>query len=206
MWHIALYGFAISLLGALPLGTLNITALQISASAGYAAAMQFATSVAIVELVYAYLCTFASAALNTKSSMQKFMNIAVLLVFATMAAYYMYLACTPLPQHSSYSIPKGIHPAIFGFGLSAVNPFQFPFWLSWSHQLQTKGILLNTHTSRISYVIGIACGTIAALLCFISLGSSFAAKIEQYQQLVYWALAALFMWGVYRALRQLYKN
>ena len=51
----ALWGGAISLLGTLPLGTLNIAAMQVSISEGVRQGIYFSLGVALVEVLYVRL-------------------------------------------------------------------------------------------------------------------------------------------------------
>jgi threonine/homoserine/homoserine lactone efflux protein len=203
MLRVALYGFSISVMGALPLGTLNVTALQLSTQSGFWVAMEFAVAVAAVEVIYAYLCTLASASLDITSDKGRLLTKVVMVIFAAMAIYYFFVAYTAMPGTNRTTQPVSMQPFLYGLLLSSLNPFQFPFWISWSLQLQQKKILQTTIASRVAYVTGIGIGTIAVLLCFIVLGHSFASALRQYQAGIFVALALLFLWGSYRSYRQL---
>ena len=52
LFKIFLTGMLVSFLGSLPLGTLNIAAMQISISNGVVAAMLFSTGSLIAEIIY----------------------------------------------------------------------------------------------------------------------------------------------------------
>lgn len=174
-------GMLISWLGALPLGTLNITAFDISTSQGFRAAFTFALAAILVELFYVRFALWGSKKLEVKE--QWILGLLLLgccfLLYLAIANWMMPIT-TELALNEPRLATKIASPLLLGLLLSALNPLQFPFWLTWNKVLEKKGILSNENTTHVIYMLGIGLGTFLGLLLFIWLGSKFIANYETY--------------------------
>lgn len=187
-------GLLISWLGALPLGTLNITAFDIAASQGVQNAIFFAFAAVLVELVYVRLILWGSSKLVLNEKW-----ISYLLPFGALLLGYLALtsfreALGPSPSSDTVSNASVLgSPIVLGLSLSALNPLQLPFWLAWSKALQTRKILKDTSRSRISFILGIGLGTFFALGIFIFLGHNVIQNFEGYTLWVNSILGIIYM-------------
>lgn len=174
-------GMLISWLGALPLGTLNVTAFDIAASQGLGSAFTFAIAAIFVELFYVRLSLWGSKKLKVKEQW-----ISRLLVLGGFFLLYLAISNWLVLPTSEYAMNKPeltnkiASPLLLGLLLSALNPLQFPFWLTWNKVLEKKGILRNDTTAYVTYITGIGLGTFLALSLFIWLGSKFVTHYETY--------------------------
>jgi threonine/homoserine/homoserine lactone efflux protein len=134
-------GMLISFLGSLPLGTLNIAAMQISISDSVLQAMLFSIGSLIAEMIYVRLSLVAMDWVRKREFLFKILEWVTLLIVLILAASSFYAAMSPTVQQSivlSSTLPK----IVLGFSMSAVSPAQIPFWFGWSTVLLTKKILL----------------------------------------------------------------
>jgi len=158
--RIATSGFLISLIGALPLGTLNLTTFEIAATQGTSSALSFASGVVFVELVVVSLMLVTANKMVIKQSFYKY-------IFPIAIGFLLYLAFTNFYQFSN---PDGMSkttamfngvqsPLLLGILLSALNPLQFPYWFGWNTAMVQRKKLDGTPSTQVPYIIGIGAGT-----------------------------------------------
>src|SRR5450432_845555 len=150
-------GMLVSFLGSLPLGTLNIAAMQISVSDGVSAAMLFSLGSLLVEIVYVRLSLVAMDWIRKQERIFKILEYITLVIVIALAVSSFYAALHPGVKKNivlSSSLPK----FILGVAMCAVNPVQIPFWFGWSTVLFTKKVLLPRNDHYNSYIVGIGLG------------------------------------------------
>jgi threonine/homoserine/homoserine lactone efflux protein len=187
-------GLLISFLGALPLGSLNITAFDISATQNTTNALLFSFAAIFVELVYVRLSLWGNKKIKLEG---KWIYVAISLAFLLL----LYLAFSSLTAALHFNdvtptktvLPKITSPIVLGLLLSALNPLQIPFWLTWNKVLETKRILEHKVLSISSYMLGIGSGTLIGLLVFIYAGKLIVANYEKYTQLSSLILGLLYL-------------
>ena len=167
-------GMLVSFLGSLPLGTLNIAAMQISVTEGITAAMLFSIGSLIVEIIYVRLSLVAMDWIRKQEKILKALEWITLVIVLALAA-------------SSF-LPK----FFLGFVMSALNPVQIPFWFGWSTVLFTKKVLLPRSDHYNSYILGIGIGTFIGNCVFIFGGLLIAKKINNNQHILNWVIGGIF--------------
>ena len=184
-------GMLVSFLGSLPLGTLNIAAMQISVSDGVTNAMLFSLGSLLVEIVYVRLSLVAMDWVRKQERLFKILEYVTLLIVLALAASSFYAAMHPGHQKNivlSSTLPK----FVLGVVMSAVNPVQIPFWFGWSTILFTKKILLPRQDHYNTYIIGIGIGTFIGNCVFIFGGLLIASKISNNQHILNWVIGGIF--------------
>lgn len=184
-------GMLISFLGSLPLGTLNIAAMQISISDGVDAALLFSVGSLLAEIIYVRLSLVAMDWIRKQERIFKILEWVTLLIVLALAAASFYSALHPSEEKNvilSSTLPK----FILGFTMSAVNPVQIPFWFGWSTVLFTKKVLLPKRSHYNTYIIGIGIGTYIGNLVFIYGGRAIADKIQNNQHVLNWIIGGIF--------------
>src|SRR5689334_8723922 len=124
-------GMLISFLGSLPLGTLNIAAMQISISEGVNHAILFSLGSLTAEMVYVRLSLIAMDWVRKQQKLFKIMEWVTLAIVIILAVSSFYAAMHPSVKHSPV-LDNDLNKYILGFIMSAVNPVQIPFWFGWS--------------------------------------------------------------------------
>ncbi len=184
-------GMLVSFLGSLPLGTLNIAAMQISVSDGIEAAMWFSFGSLLVEIGYVRLSLVAMDWIRKQEKIFRILEWVTLLIVVALAISSFYAAMHPGDQKNvvlSSALPKFLLGAV----MCAVNPVQIPFWFGWSTILFTKKVLLPRNDHYNSYIIGIGLGTFIGNCVFIFGGLLIANKISNNQHILSWIIGGIF--------------
>lgn len=182
-YKILLYGFAISFVGALPPGTMTITATFISAKQGLTAGLTYGLGSVIAEALVITLL------LRTIKYISRWNNIYFLLqVFATIFLVAITIGCFYLAYSDSkinfIDNSYQLQPFSSGFIISILNPLHIPFWLGWSAVLMKKNVLQPGLANYSSYIIGIAAGSMLNFMLYVSGGKYILNNFARHQQLI----------------------
>lgn len=191
----------VSFLGSLPLGTLNIAAMQISISDGVTAAILFSVGSLVAEIIYVRVSLVAMDWVRRQERLLKVLEWVTLLIVATLAVFSFYAALHPKVEKNMV-LDSPLPKIVLGFIMSAVNPVQIPFWFGWSTVLFTKKILLPRPDHYNTYIAGIGIGTFLGNAVFIFGGLLIAQKINNNQHVLNWVIGGIF---ALTALIQLWK-
>lgn len=191
----------VSFLGSLPLGTLNIAAMQISVSDGVIAAMLFSLGSLLVEIIYVRLSLVAMDWIRKQERILKALEWVTLIIVVALAASSFYAALHPKIE-KNIVLDSPLPKFVLGLIMSAVNPVQIPFWFGWSTVLFTKKVLLPRKDHYNSYILGIGIGTFIGNCIFIFGGLLIASRINNNQHILNWVIGGIF---AITALLQLWK-
>jgi len=181
----------ISFLGSLPLGTLNIAAMQISISSGVAAAMLFSAGSLLMEIIYVRLSLVAMDWIRKQERILKILEWATLIIVLALAAASFYAALHPKIE-KNIVLDSPLPKFLLGLIMSAVNPVQIPFWFGWSTVLFTKKVLMPRQDHYNIYIAGIGIGTFIGNCIFIFGGLLIATKINTNQHILNWIIGGIF--------------
>lgn len=184
-------GLMVSFLGSLPLGTLNVAAMQISVSDGVKAAMLFSFGSLLVEIIYVRISLVAIDWIRKQEKILKILEWVTVIIVVALAVSSFYAALHPSVKANvvlSSSLPKFILGAV----MCAVNPVQIPFWFGWSTVLFTKKVLLPRPDHYNFYILGIGLGTFAGNCIFIFGGLLIATRIKNNQHIMSWVIGGIF--------------
>ena len=182
----------ISFLGSLPLGTLNIAAMQISISDGILAAMQFSVGSLFAEVIYVRLSLVAMDWVRKKEFLFKMLEWITLAIVVILAISSFHAATSPT-EEESFVLSSPLPKILLGFSMSAVSPAQIPFWFGWSTVLLSKKILLPRNKHYNFYIIGIGLGTMIGNCVFIFGGRLVADKLKNSHQIINWVIGGIFL-------------
>ncbi len=181
----------VSFLGSLPLGTLNIAAMQISISSGVTAAMLFSVGSLIAEIIYVRISLVAMDWVRKQERVLKALEWVTLLIVTALAIFSFYAALHPKVEKNMV-LDSPLPKIVLGFVMSAVNPVQIPFWFGWSTVLFSKKILLPRNDHYNTYILGIGLGTFMGNALFIFGGLLIASKINNNQHILNWVIGGIF--------------
>lgn len=191
----------VSFLGTLPLGTLNIAAMQISATDGVAPAVKFSLGSLLVEAIYVRISLVAMDWVRKQKGLFKILEWVTLFIVVALAVSSFYAAATPHVEQNVI-LSSTIHRFFLGMMMCAVSPAQIPFWFGWSTVLFTKGVLLPKASFYNMYIFGIAIGTLAGNCIFIFGGRLMVDTLNTKQSLLNWIIGGIF---AVTALIQIYR-
>jgi threonine/homoserine/homoserine lactone efflux protein len=192
LWKIFFTGMLVSFLGSLPLGTLNIAAMQIAVSDGVRSAMLFSLGSLLAEIIYVRLSLVAMDWVRKQERLFKILEWVTLAIVLALAISSFYTALHPSETKNAILSNSRLPDVLLGLVMSAVNPIQIPFWFGWSTILFTKKILLPRQDHYNSYIIGIGLGTFMGNCIFIFGGRLIANKISSNQNILNWVIGSIF--------------
>jgi len=196
-----MWGFIISFLGSLPLGTLNIAAMQIGITDGISPALWFAAGSLTAEIIYVRLSLVAMDWVRKQEKLLKALEWLTFIIVLALAISSFWAAANP-SVGENVILSNSMHRGLLGFTMSLINPVQIPFWFGWSTVLFTKQILVPGGWNYNVYIIGIGIGTFAGNCIFIFGGRLLVDHLNASQHLLNWIIGGVFL---FTALFQLYR-
>ena len=199
-------GMLISFLGTLPLGTLNIAAMQIALTDGFRPALYFALGALLVEVIFVRVSLVAMHWVTRHKRLFGLLEWIAVVVVAALAISSFRAAMDPEVE-KNVILSNTIHRFWLGVMLSAVNPLQIPFWFGWSAVLFSKKILTPNNRRYNIYILGIGLGTLAGNMVFILGGKYITEYFDASQQVINLVIGAIFaVTAVLLAIKRLFKR
>ena len=189
---IFLWGLMISFLGSLPLGTLNIAAMQIGIQESITDAMYFSIGSLLVEMIYVRISLVGIDWVRKQAKLMKAMEWITLVIIIALAVGSFIAAAEDGAGTKNVLLNNNMHRFLLGMLMCAINPVQIPFWFGWSTVLFTKKILESKQSQYNSYIIGIGVGTLLGNAVFIFGGKWMVQRIDNSQQYLNWTIGSIF--------------
>jgi len=189
--RIFITGLFISFLGTLPLGTLNIAAMQISISDGIRPAIYFALGALLVEIIYVRISLVAMDWVRRRKKLFRWLEWFTVLIISALAVSSFIAAADP-EEKKNVLLSYSFHRFWLGVVLSALNPLQIPFWFGWSTVLLTKKILAPKNSHYNIYILGIGIGTFIGNLIFIFGGQLIVDRLNDNQNIIQYIMGSIF--------------
>lgn len=190
--RIFLWGLVISFLGSLPLGTLNVAAMQIGIQESIMNAMYFSFGSLLVEMIYVRLSLVGIDWVRRQHRLMKAMEWFTLFIILALAIGSFIAAYRDGGSTKNVMLQNNMHRFLLGMFMCAINPVQIPFWFGWSTILFTKKILEPKRNHYNIYIIGIGLGTLLGNAVFIFGGNWMVQKIANSQQYLNWVIGGIF--------------
>ena len=190
--RIFFWGLIISFLGSLPLGTLNVAAMQIGIQESIKNAMYFSFGSLLVEMVYVRLSLVGIDWVRKQDRLMKIMEWVTLAIIIALAVGSFVAASKGGGAAKNVILQNNMHRFLLGMFMCAINPVQIPFWFGWSTVLFTKKILEPNKMQYNTYIVGIGLGTLMGNCVFIFGGKWMVQKIANSQQYLNWVIGGIF--------------
>jgi len=190
--RIFLWGLLISFLGSLPLGTLNIAAMQIGIQESVANALYFSLGSLLVEMIYVRISLVGVDWVRKQEKLMKAMEWFTLVIIMALAAGSFMAALKDGAESKNVFLENTMHRFLLGMFMSAINPVQIPFWFGWSTVLFSKRILEPVKSQYNLYIVGIGLGTLAGNCVFIFGGKWLVERITGSQEYLNWVIGGIF--------------
>jgi threonine/homoserine/homoserine lactone efflux protein len=190
------WGLMISFIGSLPLGTLNVMAMQIGIYETIQKAMLFSLGSLLVEMIYVRISLVGINWINKQKKLMDIMQWITfgIVVLLAIASFYAAMQ-TPSGQENVGNNPLAkysMNRFLLGVFMCAINPVQIPFWFGWSTVLFSKKILEPVKAQYNYYIVGIGLGTLAGNCIFIFGGKYLVSRIANSQQYLNWVIGGIF--------------
>jgi threonine/homoserine/homoserine lactone efflux protein len=184
----------ISFLGSLPLGTLNIAAMQIGIQESIPHAIWFSLGSLLVEMIYVRISLMGIDWVRKQYKLMRIMEWVTLgIIVALAVGSFVAAVKTGTTGHAKNGfLELGMHRFLLGMLMCAINPVQIPFWFGWSTVLFTKKILAPRMSYYNTYILGIGLGTLSGNCVFIFGGKWLVDRIANSQQYLNWVIGGIF--------------
>lgn len=192
LFRIFCWGLLISFLGSLPLGTLNVAAMQIGIQESITDAVYFSLGSLLVEMIYVRISLMGVDWVRKQEKLMKAMEWFTLIIILALAAGSFIAAAAKGNDAKNVFLENTMHRFLLGMFMSAINPVQIPFWFGWSTVLFTKKILEPVKSQYNVYIIGIGLGTLTGNCLFIFGGKWLVQRIANSQQYINWVIGGIF--------------
>ena len=192
LFRVFVSGMFISFLGTLPLGTLNISAMQISVSDGIRPALLFALGALLVEIIYVRVSLVAMKWVTRQKKLLVALEWGTVIIITALAISSFVAAADPEVK-KNVILSNTIHRFWLGVMLSAINPVQIPFWFGWSTALFTRGVLKPVSSYYNLYIMGIGFGTFLGNLVFIFGGRFIVETLNTNQKYLHLVIGIIFL-------------
>ena len=186
------WGLGISFLGSLPLGTLNVAAMQIGIQENIYQAIWFAIGSLLVEMAFVRLSLVGIDWVRKQGKLMKWMEWFTLAIIVALAVGSFISAAKGNGSAKNVMLNNHLPRFVLGALLCAINPVQIPFWFGWSTVLLNKNILETKPAQYNVYIIGIGLGTLLGNGVFIFGGKWLVQRIANSQQYLNWIIGGIF--------------
>jgi threonine/homoserine/homoserine lactone efflux protein len=176
--------------GSLPLGNLNVAAMQIAIKETLWKAIWFSIGVIIVEVAYLIitLSIIGKYAISEKIFFYfQLLSIAVLVILAIGS-----FNAAGNKSGKNTIIDNRTKRFHLGVLMSSVNPLQIPFWAGWVVYLISRSLIVNTWVGYALFALSVGLGTFIALLVFVFIGNEFSVIMMRKQKHVNTLIGCLF--------------
>ena len=167
LFKVFFWGLIISFLGTLPLGPLNVTAMQLSLQEGVTTAMYFSIGTIVSELIYLRLGVAGLKWIKKQKKIFDWMQWITLALLLALAAGSFYAAAAGSDNLGNFLLKNNINHFLLGMMMGALTVAHIPFWFGWSTILFTKNILRSNSLFYNIYTVAAGLGTFLANLLFI---------------------------------------
>ena len=185
------WGMLVSFLGSLPLGTLNVAAMQISVQENVSNAIYFSLGSLLTEMIYVRASLVGINWIRKQKVLFKWMEWITLGIVLALAIGS-FIAATHEHHAKNVILNNDMHRFFLGLLLSSISPMQIPFWFGWSTVLFSKKILQPKNSFYNLYIIGIGLGTLMGNFVFIFGGKYIVEKLNANQNILNWVIGGIF--------------
>jgi threonine/homoserine/homoserine lactone efflux protein len=184
-------GLSISFLGSMIIGTISVSAMQISITEGIRPAINFSLGSIVAEVIYVRLLLVALSWIRKQEFIFKIMEWVAVLIVVVLAVGSFKAA---LGHHNAQNplLSQTMHRFLLGFTMRSISPAAIPFWLGWSSVLYAKGILQHKRGNYNGYLLGIGFGTFLAHCIFIFGGKLAVQKLNASQDVINFVIGCVF--------------
>ncbi|MEO6538003.1 MAG: LysE family transporter [Ferruginibacter sp.] len=201
-FRIFFWGLMISFLGSLPLGTLNVAAMQIGIQESISQAIYFSLGSLLIEMIYVRISLVGIDWIRKQERLMKIMEWVTLGIVTALAVGSFIAAFKGGENARNPILDNNMNRFFLGMLGCALNPVVVVFWFGWSTVLFTKKILQPVNSQYNSYILGIGLGAFLGNCVFIFGGKFLYDKIENAQHYLHWVIGGIF---AITALIQLFK-
>lgn len=188
-----LVAFALGFLGYLPLGTINLTVVQMTIEQKKRHWQAFILFAAAMEFIYCFACFSGINVLLQQKQLAWYLNWVAAGIFFLLGVFSFYYSSD---KTSKNSIKRGMLVAV-------LNPLQIPFWTVWGVYVLEHGWVKNSTASIVLFSGVCSLGTVAVLYMYAVAGKKIVQKLNVNQQIINRTIGLFFIaLAIYQAGKQ----
>ncbi len=167
-----LLGFLISIIGALPLGYINVICLQLFLEQGSWASFTFILGIITIEFFVLKIVSKIALWLVEQKKLLLFIDIFTI-VFLLVIAFYFYTNIGNSKNFSLSELDLATYPFVLGLLLNTLNFIQWPYWSGiYIFLFRTERLKRQVNHQNL-FIVGAMSGTLLGMLVFAFAGSYF---------------------------------
>ena len=160
-------GILVSFLGQLPLGNVNIAATQLNVQESQKSAWKFAAGLVVIEVIYLRLALTGINWIISNKMLFIILGWTTVALFMILGIASFIAARKQSEDKKALMLNNKLDRFLLGLSISAVNPVQIPFWLTWSLYLINAKMLHPVAIEYNVFTIGAGIGTLSGLAVYI---------------------------------------
>lgn len=185
------WGMIVSFIGSLPLGTLNVAAMQISVQESISNAVYFSFGSLITEMIYVRISLVGINWIRKQKVLFRWLEWITLAIVVALAVGS-FIAASGEHHAKNLMLNNSMPRFWLGLIMSSISPMQIPFWFAWSTVLFNKKILYPKNSFYNLYIIGIGLGTLIGNCVFIFGGKYIVERLNANQNILNWIIGGIF--------------
>lgn len=190
---ILFWGWLVSFLGQLPLGTMSLTCTQIAVEENYKNAWKYAIGVAIIEMIVLRLVLSGVDWILKNNTLYILLGWLAVVLFLALCVLSIISALKHKPNQKTLLLRNNIDRFYLGITMSAMNPAQIPFWFLWSTYVIDMGGMSKSTFDYNLFTIGSGVGTITGLALYMYGGTAIINKIKDGSKKLNYIMAIVFL-------------
>ncbi len=176
-----LFGTIIAIVGAIPLGAVNIAVINNSIKENIKKASYVALAAGVGEVVLAFFALHCSMQLSSFFLENQWIQITFIAIFFLVGIYFIFLANNTVKSNGKRKIKLSNSKFLTGFSLAILNPPVIIYWIlaiSLINKYIFELTVQNSITSLFLFFLGIYLGKIGTLYFYGRWGNKMAKKQE----------------------------
>lgn len=187
-------GWLLSFLGQLPLGTMSITATQITVQESFKNAWKYAIGVTIVEVIYLRLVLYGVDGIRRHETIFTILGWLTVVFFLVLAIWSIVsIRKQEGKENKAMLLNNSLNRFFLGISMSALNPAQIPFWFIWASYFLDAQILKSDFTEFNFFSAGAGIGTMSGLVVYMYGGNWLITKLKTSNRTLNIIMAGIFV-------------
>ncbi|MCG9791673.1 LysE family transporter [Flavobacterium algicola] len=168
------FGFVTAVIGILPPGLINMTAVKVNLKEGSRNAVSFVLGAVLIIFVQAYIAILSAEVINSRPDIVILLREIGLGIFTLLTIYFLFIAKKPKLRKAKIGNKSKKKRFFLGMLLSGLNFFPIPYYVFVSFTLASYGLFSFSNTYILPFVSGVVIGSSLVFYIYIS----FFQKVE----------------------------
>ena len=193
-------GLALSFIGSLPFGIINMTVAETTVRKGFRAGLWVGLGAAMVEFLQVWLSLKLIDIFMQHARLEKAFNLIALFVFFALAVVYLRAALrSPVLRDAKVGTFPKVPDYFRGVLVSSLNVMVFPYWIFYGAYLSANGWMNLGNLDITLFAGGAMLGAFSVFLLYAGLAMLLLKRAASLTRYFNWVLVILFLGlGVYQ--------